>query len=687
MSLKKKKLLIPPFKIKKDKLNEKRSNFRKTSFINKKEEKEDTKNNESQEILSEKELSSEESLLKEEILLSEIESLEDLDAPIYQKLTINNKEALNTALSSIEIPKTRFIDHQVVTSKEPIEIKDIHDDFARELAFYKQGLEAASWGRYAILKEGMPFSRPLDYFAEMLKSDQHMQKIKDQLIQKEVEKKAIESSRKQRELRKIGKMVQIAKIQKRQQEKKDALDKIKNLKRKKKGNEELTIDDDFDLALEKANPSQKQKMTKRQKKDEKYGYGGKKRYKKSNDAKSTNDIKQSCSNNHNDSHISIIQTRLLQLSGFDTNSKEKYRCDSKNKYTYGLKNNLEHEYKSGLPYSFSISYETLHFNPTSLFVPTITDLLKSMSRNQKFNLFLGLFHFIIGCLIWNFEHAPVSSTTLGSIIMYDAISMIFMFFLNVYSNFEIWYTNTIKYPFGLKRVDVLGKFSIAVFLLYMTMNSFKKIIETSILDPFSKTNALKKSESTQILWNFSSEIIIISIIITIISIVQFNNHYHLAKDIFSSSRIFYTFLNPFHLKSLLPLFIFFFMTITSLSTINTIDKYISLLFQIPICILEYIVIKKLGRILILSFPSDSVQSCINELKKGTLIHSIELVNIWQPYFSFYIANFNITTKNNENMNFEIQEFINNVLYRQFGTIINNNKAENIWEINVSIEKI
>ncbi|CCJ28609.1 unnamed protein product [Pneumocystis jirovecii] len=251
-------------------------------------EEEISEDNEDQEILSEKDLSGGES--SKEILLSEIESLEDLDAPIYQKLTINNKEALNAALSSIEIPKTRFTDHQIVTSKKPIEIKDIHDDFARELAFYKQGIEAATWGRHAILSEGAPFSRPLDYFAEMLKSDEHMQKIKDKLVQKETEKKAIESSKKQRELKKIGKMVQIAKIQKRQQEKKEALDKIKNLKRKKRGNEELTIDDDFDVALEKANTSQKQKTAKRQKKDEKYGYGGKKKYKKSNDAKSTNDM-------------------------------------------------------------------------------------------------------------------------------------------------------------------------------------------------------------------------------------------------------------------------------------------------------------------------------------------------------------------------------------------------------------
>ncbi|KTW32590.1 uncharacterized protein T551_00075 [Pneumocystis jirovecii RU7] len=399
--------------------------------------------------------------------------------------------------------------------------------------------------------------------------------------------------------------------------------------------------------------------------------------------------KKPYNNNHHNSHISAIQAHLSQFFGFNTSSKEKYTHDLENKCRHNSNDHLEHEYKSRLPYSFSVSHEILPFQPTSLFLPTITDLLKSMSKNQKICLFFGFFHFIIACLIWNFKYAPVSSTTLGSIIMYDAISMLFTFFLDIYSNFEIWYANTVKYPFGLKRVEVLGKFSIAVFLLYMSMNSFKKIIETSLLGPFSNTDVLKESKSMQVLWSFSPVIIIISIIITIISIVQFNNHYQLAKEIgiFPSSKMLYTFLNPFYLKSLLPLFIFFFMTITSLSTINTFDKYISLLFQIPTCILEYIVIKKLGRILILSFPSDNVHNCISKLEKGTLIHSIKLANIWQPYFSFYIANFNITTKSNESMNFEIQEFINNVLYQEFGKMINNNETENIWEINVSIEKV
>ncbi|EMR10332.1 hypothetical protein PNEG_01588 [Pneumocystis murina B123] len=376
----------------------------------------------------------------------------------------------------------------------------------------------------------------------------------------------------------------------------------------------------------------------------------------------------------------------LESYVYNYDNIKKFPSNFENKHTSDLINNKS---KDGNQYDFlySLSHKIFNFQSISLFIPTITNILKNTSKNQKNYLILCCSHFIIAFLMWNFKYAPFSSTTLGSIIIYDAVNMLFMFLLNIYEKCEIWHENTIKNPFGLKRVEVLGKFSIAIFSLYITINSFKNIIEESILDSFSEKNILKKSEFSQITLIFSFITIVISIIMTTISTIYFNNRFHLSKGIFSSSTVFPTLLNPFYLKSLLPLFIFLFMILVSPSTINTLDKYISLLFEIPMCILRYIIIKKLGGILILSFSEENVQTCIKELEKETLIHSIKLAYIWQPYFSFYIASFNISTKSDESMNFKIQEFINNILYRNFKKVINNHENENVWEINVSIERI
>ena len=103
---------------------------------------------------------------------------EDVDIVPYQKLHKDNHAALTQALSTIALPISSlpFHVHQSVTSTETVTI-DVNDDLKRELAFYKQALDAAKEGRTKLLAEGIPFSRPSDYFAEMVKDDEHMEKV------------------------------------------------------------------------------------------------------------------------------------------------------------------------------------------------------------------------------------------------------------------------------------------------------------------------------------------------------------------------------------------------------------------------------------------------------------------------------------------------------------------------------
>ena len=172
----------------------------------------------------------------EDIPLSDIESLasEDKgDIIPHQRLTINNTAALTAALKRIELPysKLAFSEYQSVTTTEPVEIADIDDDLNRELAFYKQCLSSVKDARGRLKKEGVSFSRPADYFAEMVKSDEHMGKIKAKLIDEAAGKKASAEARKQRDLKKFGKQVQVAKMQERAKEKRDTMEQINLLKR------------------------------------------------------------------------------------------------------------------------------------------------------------------------------------------------------------------------------------------------------------------------------------------------------------------------------------------------------------------------------------------------------------------------------------------------------------------------
>lgn len=207
---------------------------------------------------------------EEDIALSDAEVEKDADVVPYQKVTINNVNALQKCLKKIALPQsayTSFVEHLSYTSPEELVLKDIHDDTERELAFYKQALNAAVVCRKKAKQADIPFDRPVDYFAEMVKSDEHMTRLKNKLIEEEKEKLGIQEARKQRELKKYGKKVQHEKLQQRQKEKREMLDKVNNLKRKNK--DVSAANDDFDVQLDDAIGDKKKER------DQKYKLGNK----------------------------------------------------------------------------------------------------------------------------------------------------------------------------------------------------------------------------------------------------------------------------------------------------------------------------------------------------------------------------------------------------------------------------
>ena len=259
--------------------------------------------------------------------MSDLSEDEREDIIPHQRLTINNSSAINTSLKRISFinSQTPFSEHNSLISKEPLDVPDPNDDLARELAFYKVCQEAAVTARGLLKKEGVPFTRPGDYFAEMVKTDEHMDRIKKKLYDEAAAKKASAEARRQRDLKKFGKQVQVAKLQQRQKEKRDTLEKIDSLKKstfftficlndristnlfiERKADTSGPTDDTgdlFDVAIEDATKNNSGKKrdnkkdgsggrnAKRQKKDQKFGFGGKKKNSKSGDAISSGDLR------------------------------------------------------------------------------------------------------------------------------------------------------------------------------------------------------------------------------------------------------------------------------------------------------------------------------------------------------------------------------------------------------------
>lgn len=228
---------------------------------------------------------------------------EEARALRHNRLRINRSDALSRIYDELRLdgPSASkgstmpWIETMSVTYGKRIadEVPDAQNDLDRELAFYRQSLDAAVRGRELVLAAKVPFSRPADYFAEMVKTDEHMERVRQRLLDESASIKASEEAKRQRELKKYGKKIQTEKLLDRQKSKRDLEQRVESLKRKRQGG--LVGDDEFDVQLEDAiadkprerRPKPKMSRTSR---DQKFGFGGKKRWNKSNTAESTDDF-------------------------------------------------------------------------------------------------------------------------------------------------------------------------------------------------------------------------------------------------------------------------------------------------------------------------------------------------------------------------------------------------------------
>ena len=206
-----------------------------------------------------------------------------------------------------------WIEHLSITATGPTLEESLgeekEDEFARESAFVQQALDAASKGYEHLEELGVPYLRPDDYYAESLKSDLHMAKIRRNLLQQQKKIEIVEERRKRREQKKYGKQIQLEKQQSRDKQKKNELAAVKKWRQQGKSDTSLT-DDQFFVSLEQnngqmPNPKKRQEPSKpltykqqqalkkpnpkRQRRNEKFGFGGQKRGSKSNSRDSTND--------------------------------------------------------------------------------------------------------------------------------------------------------------------------------------------------------------------------------------------------------------------------------------------------------------------------------------------------------------------------------------------------------------
>ncbi|EUB56392.1 putative rRNA-processing protein EBP2 [Echinococcus granulosus] len=256
---------------------------------------------------------------------SESELQELLSVPgVYKEIevpraSINNKPLINNILRQISksFPWIERLDVVTVPAPPPKDTDlendfakvDPNDDFKREALFYRVAQAAVLEAIPKLHELGIPTKRPNDYFAEMIKSDSHMAKVREHIVVSKKRLEMRERARQLREQRKFGKQQQKEILEARRLEKKKHMQTLKAAKKRLGGKEQAQLLEEFlrsDSKQSKGKPSRggneatldrkyfrPAEYAKRRKinhrrayKNQKYGFGGQKKRSKRNDAQS-----------------------------------------------------------------------------------------------------------------------------------------------------------------------------------------------------------------------------------------------------------------------------------------------------------------------------------------------------------------------------------------------------------------
>lgn len=218
-------------------------------------------------------------------------------APKPEKAQFFNKEGIESCIKQIALPSDfHWIESLTVTTAEPFVLENLNDDLKRESLFYEETLAGVKTALARMDEAGIPYQRPTDFYAEMVKPDSHMNRVKDALLREKKKMAVVQNRKQQREQQKMAKQVQAERIKQKGAGKREAKATLEALKAKKGRNQtEMRVP----RTMLTASLKEKQAMVeaskkptknrKRQAADKKYGFGGKKKRLKSNTAESLDD--------------------------------------------------------------------------------------------------------------------------------------------------------------------------------------------------------------------------------------------------------------------------------------------------------------------------------------------------------------------------------------------------------------
>ncbi|CCH46785.1 putative membrane protein [Wickerhamomyces ciferrii] len=275
--------------------------------------------------------------------------------------------------------------------------------------------------------------------------------------------------------------------------------------------------------------------------------------------------------------------------------------------------NFFQEPKARAPLKIAISFP----------IPTINEFFNSCNQQQKQKLIWSFAHLLTSLIIFlvGFKYSLTSFSTLSHLIFYDSLGSLTVVFVDIMTNFDVWSKSSMKYPFGLGRIEVLAGFALSISLIFVGCDLISHFIEEFMISFFDDNNSTShdhssghnhhhKSSSLDINIFTYEFFIIFAAITTLISsnfIVVKDNINNMIKNFkFLSKTNFIN--NPTHFITLLfTIYLSLYPVVININSDFKINEISTLFISILICYIGWKIVSYLGSILLLTYPGTKSQ--------------------------------------------------------------------------------
>lgn len=117
-------------------------------------------------------------------------------------------------------------------------------------------------------------------------------------------------------------------------------------------------------------------------------------------------------------------------------------------------------------------------------VPAFKEIVASISSVQSLRLLWCIFQLSVAaaCYVIGFKFGNVCLSTLSHVVLYDAFGNLLQVAVQVLTNFDVWRNASIRYPFGLGRIEVLVAFGLSVSLVFVGFDLLSHMAEDFMID-------------------------------------------------------------------------------------------------------------------------------------------------------------------------------------------------------------